>query len=351
MSIPFRLRLVAVLSLVAIAATAVPATASPARIVGISAGAAAAKPQGAARYWTSARMKAARPMPAPKTARRAPRNGITTERAGTPRLIAAGPGANLAIPAGDPNPSPYAYPFPYTRYRVENALYTLDPYRTVGKVFFRQGGIDYVCSGASVVGGPRHVVFTAGHCLSDGAGTYSRRIVFVPAYRNGQAPFGTFPWKNLRVLQGWHLGGDLSVDMGAFVVAKNEDGITLRKAVGKLGFAFNLTRDLHWNVFGYPAVGAFNGQTMHVCQASRATDDLSMTGKGQSPIGIGCDLTGGSSGGPWIFRFKRGSFLNGVISYGYDEEQPEGTYGPYFGPQANKLRCAAGTGNVNATTC
>jgi hypothetical protein len=48
--------------------------------------------------------------------------------------------------------------------------------------------------------------------------------------------------------------------------------------VGKLGFAFNLTRDLHWNAFGYPAAGAFDGESMRVCQSSRANDDLTIPG-------------------------------------------------------------------------
>ena len=39
---------------------------------------------------------------------------------------------------------------------------------------------------------------------------------------------------------------------------------------------------------------------------------------GFDTIGVGCDMTGGSSGGPWILGLGRGNYINGLISYGYD---------------------------------
>ena len=245
----------------------------------------------------------------------------------------------------------YEYPYPYTRYAIDPVLYSLAPYRTVGKIFFTQNGIDSTCSGASVAGGPRHIVFTAGHCLNDGAGTFSTKVVFVPAFRNGARPFGTFAARSKWVMGAWGQTGDLTYDYGAFDVGPNAAGRTLGKAVGKLGFMWDAPRDLHWSAFGYPAETPFTGQTMQVCHASRAVDDVGDTGIGPDPLGIGCDQTGGSSGGPWIYGLKRGNYLNSVISYGYDETQPEGTYGPYFDGSTNLLRCAAATGNATATTC
>jgi V8-like Glu-specific endopeptidase len=295
-------------------------------------------------------MAAARPADRPVAGQGHARLGTAARVGEKPILIAGSEPGDLSPEARGSAPATYDYPFPYTRYAVENPLYTLFPYTTIGKIFFRRGGTDFVCSGASVAGGPRQVVFTAGHCLNNGNGLYSKLVVFVPAFRSGQRPFGTFPAKELWVLTPWDEDGDETYDIGAFDVGKNGAGQKLGPAVGKLGFGANLARELHWNVFGWPAELPFTGATLQVCQASHAGDDLSVPGLGEAPIAIGCDLTGGSSGGPWIYRFKRGSYLNSVMSYGYDAE-PEGSYGPYFDSNANLLRCAAATGNGSATTC
>ena len=281
-------------------------------------------------YWTGERMRNARAATRPEPSRRSPLTGTSEEVGVRGRLVAGTEDGDTSRPAGG-SPAVYDYPYPYTRYGLDSPLYGVAPYRTVGKIFFRRGGSNLVCSGASVVGGPRQIVFTAGHCLNNGNGTYSRNVVFVPAYRNGNRPFGTFAARTLWVIAAWDEEADHSYDYGAFDVGRNAAGKLLGPAVGKLGFAFDQPRDLHWSAFGYPAGSPFTGGTMHVCHASRAVDDLSDPGIGPDPIGIGCDLTGGSSGGPWIFRLKRGSYLNSVISYGYFAE-PEGTYGPYSTP-------------------
>lgn len=244
----------------------------------------------------------------------------------------------------------YVYPFPFTRYAVEASLYRTFPYSTVGRIFFRQNGMDYACSGASVAGTPRQVVFTAGHCLSDGDGVFSRKVVFVPAYRDGKAPFGVFPAQYLWVTSGWHENGDLTVDLGAFNVGRNAAGQLLRKQVGYLGFAWNQPAEQHWNVLGYPSSSPFTGKTMQVCQASYAADDLAVQGTGPWPTGIGCDMTRGSSGGPWVVGWKRANWLNGVNSYKYDT-QPLAVYGPYFDDAAVGILCAAATGDATATDC
>jgi V8-like Glu-specific endopeptidase len=304
----------------------------------------------ALRYWTRTRMAQARAVPEPAAPTRRPDNGLADPTRGTPTLVAGSLAADPTIPAADPTPTEYAYPFPYDRYQVESALVKLAPYKAIGRIFFRSEGQSYSCSGASVVGGSRQIVMTAGHCLN-WAGAWSTKVVFVPAYRAGVRPFGSFAAKVLWVPTAWYESMDPSYDMGAFDVARNAAGKMLRTVAGKLGFAYNLTRDVHWNVFGFPAEAPFDGRTLQVCQASHATDDLSTgTGGGPLTMAIGCDMNGGSSGGPWIFRFKRGSYLNGIVSYGYDT-QPEGMYGPYFGDAANNLRCAAGTGNPTATSC
>jgi V8-like Glu-specific endopeptidase len=311
---------------------------------------AAAQQARALAYWTPARMRNARPAPMPKPDRAAPRMGPSVQEVGRARHAEAlGPsdgGSGVGA-----SPATYTYPFPFTRYATEGALYSVFPYRAVGKIFFKQLGINYVCSGASVTGGTRNVVYTAGHCVSTGASVFSTNVIFVPARRNGAEPYGRFAATQLWTTSAWHTTHDFTYDVGAFSVGLNALRQTLRSRVGALGFAWNQSRDQHWNDFGYPAAAPFTGETLQVCQASHGTDDLSVPGVGPDPLGIGCDQTGGSSGGPWILGLKSKNWLNGVNSYKYLPSQSLAMYGPYFDNAANNVRCAAGTGNASATSC
>lgn len=242
------------------------------------------------------------------------------------------------------------YPFPYGRRTVEKQLRKAAPYRQVGRIFFRVDGNRYSCSGSSVVGGGRNVVYTAAHCLNDGAGNWSKDVIFIPG-RNAakkKNPYGKFAAKELWVPSGWADNGWWAYDVGAFNVAKNKKGKTLRKAVGALGFSYNEGRIQHWDVFGYPAQKPWGGNKLITCASAHGIDDAN--GNGPDSMGVGCDMTGGSSGGPFILGLRRKNLLNGVVSYGYGD-QPGATYSPYFDSTANKIRCAAGTGNPDAASC
>ena len=88
-------------------------------------------------------------------------------------------------------------PAPFTSSRV----YPLSSdrariFRTVGRLFFQTPAGPMVCS--AVVVGPR-VLATAGHCLHPGGPgrRFYSAFSFVPAYRNGAAPFGTCLTKRL----------------------------------------------------------------------------------------------------------------------------------------------------------
>jgi hypothetical protein len=85
--------------------------------------------------------------------------------------------------------------------------------------------------------------------------------------------------------------------------------------------------------FGYPAAAPFNGSKLFVCDANYGTTDSFVPGSGPSPIGIGCDMTGGSSGGGWLIL---DSIVNSVNSYKI-VGQNEVMYGPYFGSVAESL--------------
>ena len=303
------------------------------------------------RYWTAARMHKARPLPLVQGDRRRPAMGSAESTAGQPGYAEGTEPTRRAKPrrSGRIRPADaYPYPYPYTRFALPNPLRRKFPYRAVGIIFGLMNGRLFSCTGASVASPKRHLVWTAGHCVSDGAGGWVDALVFVPAYKNGNRPYGVFAAKSILTTAGWHLEGNPGADYAVVSVGKNRNGKKLRKAVGALGFTWDQSRDLHWNVFGYPANGHFSGQRIQVCQASHATDDLAFGAP--EPMGIGCDQQQGSSGGPWIYGLKRGNYINSNVSYGYPDTQPEASYGPYLTAAANELRCLAGTGG-SSTTC
>ena len=204
-----------------------------------------------------------------------------------------------------------------------------------GKVFFTEAGVNYVCSGTALTSSNRSVVWTAGHCVNDGAGTFHTNWAFVPAYRNGSAPYGTWSARNLWTSSGWHGSGDFSYDVGAAAVATS-GGQSLTDVVGGRGIAFNYSRNQSFVDYGYPAAPPFDGSKLWVCEAAHATDDTSAS---PATMGIGCDMTGGSSGGGWTV----GNNVYSVNSYGYSN-QPNVMYGPYQGTVAQGVYNAAQSG-------
>ena len=216
--------------------------------------------------------------------------------------------------------------FPFTRY--EPATYN----PAHGKVFFSDGAANYVCSGTTLTSGNESVVWTAGHCVNEGPGAFYTNWAFVPAYKDGARPYGTWTARTLLTTSAWGQSGDFGYDVGAAVVNTNA-GATLTDTVGSRGAAFNQAAEQHYLSHGYPAAPPFSGGRMFICEADLGTRDTSAD---PPTMGIGCDMTGGSSGGGWVV----GNDVLSVNSYGYSN-QPNVMYGPYQGSVAQQLYTSA----------
>ena len=227
-----------------------------------------------------------------------------------------------------------AAPRPWTSGEITTP-YTQAPTSTHGKVFFTLGGSDYVCSGTALLSGNKSVVWTAGHCVNEGPGEFATNWQFVPAYKDGAAPLGAYVAENLFTTSAWGNSGDFSYDLGAAVVAP-AGGTALTDRVGGRGIAFNSARNQNYQSYGYPAAPPFDGERLWRCTSALQTSDNDAN---PPTLGIGCDMTGGSSGGGWIV----GSNVVSVNSYGYGN-QPDVMYGPYQGTVAQSLYNAAAAG-------
>jgi V8-like Glu-specific endopeptidase len=226
----------------------------------------------------------------------------------------------------------YAYPPPFTRFAVFPSWYQTYPFRTNGKVFFKQGGTAYVCSGTVVSSAGHWLVETAGHCVANPATrAYSTSVTFVPAYRSGAAPFGTWAASRLWAAADWVNDGNMRNDRG-FIQLAPLNGRLIQDVVGSVGILFNQPYLQSVTAFGYPQGPPFTGATMQACLASTAETDPFISGTGSVPLGIGCDMTGGSSGGGWIVRFSSsGGYLNGHNDYQYTSpKRPKEMFSPYF---------------------
>jgi V8-like Glu-specific endopeptidase len=215
---------------------------------------------------------------------------------------------------------------PFTRY--EPATYN----PAHGKVFFSDGSANYVCSGTALTSGNESVVWTAGHCVNEGPGGFYTNWAFVPAYKDGAAPYATWTARTLLTTAAWAQSGDFSYDLGAAVM-NTSGGTTLTDTVGSRGAGFNQPAAQHYLSHGYPAAPPFTGGRMYICESDLGTRDTSAN---PPTMGIGCDMTGGSSGGGWVV----GNTVLSVNSYGYTT-QPNVMYGPYQGSVAQQLYASA----------
>jgi V8-like Glu-specific endopeptidase len=302
-------------------------------------------------YWTPERMAAAEPRDMILGRTAGVLNGVPDSAVrpnGSPKLIPGSvpsPSESTVLPvprmtAGVASVG-YAYPFPFSRFEIPGLVdYTSYPYSAIGKIFATDALGDYECSGAAVVSDNESVVWTAGHCVYLSESDWFTNMIFVPAYRDGTTPFGQWIASDAWIPNGWFNSEDARMDVAGVVIAPATTGATLTDTVGGLGFAYGAGRVQHWESFGYPADAPFNGMRQHVCSASFAVLDPFY--RRRSTIGIGCDMTAGSSGGPWILDFGGGNYINGLNSYGL-RGLPDAMFGPYFGVgAASLLACAEG---------
>ncbi len=206
-----------------------------------------------------------------------------------------------------------------------------------GVIFISEGpgGGFARCSGTSVNAPNMSVVVTAGHCVYDEGRFFGHKWVFVPGYRYGERPFGTFTAKWLGTTPQWRASENFNYDVGVAVVGRNERGQRLAAAVGGDEIAWGLSPKQTFDVYGYPVARPFTGATLERCLQTPLLghDFESFFYPGPLDLGVQCDLTPGSSGGGWAIH---GNVLNGVTSNGYGDD-PLTNYGPYFGKEVGRL--------------
>jgi len=202
-------------------------------------------------------------------------------------------------------------------------------YRQFGVVYGESSEGWFRCSGTSVQSPNESLVVTAGHCVHDEGHWAARKWVFIPGYRYGERPFGTFIAHWIGTTPGWLHHEDFNFDVGMAVVGRNERGETLQQAVGGAHFASGLSPSQAFDVYGYPVAQPFTGATLQRCSQApfEGYDFEAFLNPGPLDLGVRCEVSGGSSGGGWVISGNR---IDGVTSNTYPDDETT-TYGPYFG--------------------
>lgn len=325
---------------IAIAIATLPALASAQTAVAIS-----AVPAQQNGYWTAERFKAAKPLDLPRASPDALQhqfeatNGVAPEgRNAAPPTVDTGttakqlfvPDAPTAIftpQARGTSGANYTSTRVFPMHSGTAAPFSADrtfPYSAAGKLFFSINGAPFICS-ASVIA--RRIVATAGHCVHSGtaSGFYSN-FLFVPAFRDGIAPFGNWTPRLVRVTATWSSGAGGVPNAADYAMMEMNDQ-TINSAVRRIG---DLTGSLGWQTLslasnhtsklGYPA-NLDNAQKMQNVMSDNFQSVAPNT------MTYGSDAAGGSSGGPWVQNLEVASVgqdggnlgsnrVVGITSYG-----------------------------------
>jgi V8-like Glu-specific endopeptidase len=192
---------------------------------------------------------------------------------GTVVLLAA---TSASLAAADDGPGPFGV--------TVQAAMTRQSAR-VGAIFSGGLGGRHFCTASVVRSGAHDLIVTAAHCL-DGGG----KLVFVPGYRDGKAPYGVWSIGKTYLGDAWTGGQDEDSDV-AFAVVADKGGKGVEDIVGANAFAAGrATGATAVTVTGYPSaldapLTCTNKPTLHSRTQQR----------------IVCpDFAGGMSGSPWV---------------------------------------------------
>jgi hypothetical protein len=217
---------------------------------------------------------------------------------------------------------------------------------SVGKVFFTLGTTNYTCSG-SVTADTRSdysLVLTAAHCAYDeAADIFATNWMFIPDYQSAptrtceKTTYGCWTADALVVHRGWADEESLTAkatqhDFAFAVVGPGgKSGVPsqLDAAVKPFPISFAAVgQGTRVYAFGYPAEGKYQGSKLIYCAGPVGFDAWNA----DETYSLACNMTGGSSGGPWFSDFDEDTGSGTQISlnsYGYTGVKA--MFGPMFG--------------------
>lgn len=205
--------------------------------------------------------------------------------------------------------------------------------KTVGRLFFiNANGADTWCTATAVKSANRSAVMTAAHCVRRGSSPDNTHIlmVFVPGYSKGTMPYGAFAVRSAVTPRTWET--DSTDDLSTLVVDADKHGRKLTDVVGGQDIAFNRPVGGTISSFGYSATRPQLGEQLLRCVGTAKKKQHGLQA-------IPCDMSGGSSGGPWLADFNTTTGKGVLISVNssLDSLTPTEMQAEVMGPTAQKV--------------
>ena len=217
--------------------------------------------------------------------------------------------------------------------------------RQSGRILFTMGGTDYICSGSVVDSGndaTYATVLSAGHCVFDAVDGWATNWMYIPdfddapTYTCANTFYGCWTANRLGAHTEFVSAGSfndqaVAVDFAFARVGlggKGTTGTTDLDTLGGYGLKTSgVTLSTKLWAFGYPAAGRYKGKDLTYCTGTLVNDPF-----GADTWGMACNMTGGSSGGPWLGDTTAPGTTEGRVaslnSYGYSGQAV--MYGPKF---------------------
>ena len=238
-------------------------------------------------------------------------------------------------PQIDPLIDPALHPcasYPANRIATQGLRY---PFKAIGKLIIKNDAGQITDTGtAQVIAGNylgQTLIVTAAHVIWDGNDKrVEPHITFVPAARDGVAPFGQYDWDKAFLLSNYTNNTNVfaAYDIAVLSLRNNAIGQPASRYTGKLG--------MHWNppfIMGIMAAGySGNGEGKGALLTANQTQSFRWpltpeqcpdysTGGDDQVLLMGSDLVQGASGGVWLEAFRPfkdtiGNYAVSVVSQG-----------------------------------
>jgi hypothetical protein len=314
-------------------------------------------------YWTPERMRSAQPAvvqapssrpaipssaPLPPGSPGAAGGSLPTVGDLAPKNGAA-PLSPPSVPQPPSTPPPMAsgsYPGPHTTYAY-GPKFRVYPLSTVGVLFFTPaGGGNAYCTATVTTGTAsiQNIIWTAGHCVSNGAGAFHSNWLFCPSYdsnQGGENPnVGCWSWSFATTTSAWFNSGSFSKDYALIALAHSGDkhATDVGNVTGSVGFAWNFAVDQAWHHYGYPQDAWVFGEMVATTTEYRYS--VTTDANGPAVNSWGSAQTHGASGSAVLLNFCYYSEsggpacgapdINSNVSFLYDAEFGHELQGPYF---------------------
>ncbi len=225
------------------------------------------------------------------------------------------------------------------------------PLAATGKVFFAIGKRYFQCSGALIqeTSTVKSIVLTAGHCVWDSkTSKYATNFIFIPSYDINVVTVkgctgNVLCWSTSKLSAHSEFTSQKQFtyqatwyDWGFATIDKRTDGSLpdLGGTNNFFPFAFSHLTSGTINAFGYPAGDPYTGDNLVYSFGSIGFDG----NNDNKTYSLPSNMTGGSSGGPWLSSMattgSHSGILSSVNSYKYSNT-PNSMFGPKFNGHTN----------------